>query len=165
VLCPLTRPLPDTPPSLSPDPSLTFPLPPTASNSEAEPAADKVDPSAEEDLNLPGFKTTENDSSQQVSATPEDEPKESSQSENFSKIAQIPIEHFGLPLKVFTGGNLCHPYVSLSYLDNLTQPSVHGYMIGATNVLFVQKKGLADVVIEIDKDRFDVQDPESKIRN
>ena len=93
----------DTPPSLSPDPSLTFPLPPTASNSEAEPAADKVDPSAEEDLNLPGFKTTENDSSQQVSATPEDEPKESSQSENFSKIAQIPIEHFGLPLKVRNG--------------------------------------------------------------
>lgn len=152
----------DTPPSLSPDPSLTFPLPPTSSNSEAEPAADKVDPSAEEDLNLPGFKTTENDSSQEVTATPEDEPKESSQSENFSKIAQIPIEHFGLPLKVFTGGNLCHPYVSLSYLDNLTQPSVHGYMIGATNVLFVQKKGLADVVIEIDKDRFDVQDPELK---
>ena len=70
---------------------------------EAEPAADKVDPSAEEDLNLPGFKTTENDSSQQVSATPEDEPKESSQSENFSKIAQIPIEHFGLPLKVRNG--------------------------------------------------------------
>ena len=35
-------------------------------------------------------------------------------------------------------------------------------MIGATNVLFVQKKGLADVVIEIDKDRFDVQDPELK---
>ena len=35
-------------------------------------------------------------------------------------------------------------------------------MIGATNVLFVQKKGLADVVIEIDKDRFDVHDPELK---
>ena len=35
-------------------------------------------------------------------------------------------------------------------------------MIGATNVLFVQKKGLADVVIEIEKDRFDVQDPELK---
>ena len=35
-------------------------------------------------------------------------------------------------------------------------------MIGATNVLFVQKKGLADVVIEIEKDRFDVQDPDLK---
>ena len=77
-------------------------------------------------------------------------------------ICEEPIENYGLPLKIFTGGNLCHPYVSLSYLDNLTQPSVHGYMIGATNDLFIQKKGLADVIIEIEKDRFDIHDPDLK---
>ena len=91
-----------------------------------------------------------------------EEIKEDVAAQNFTKIAQIPIESLGLPLKVFTGGNLCHPYVSLSYLDTLTQPSVHGYMIGATNVLFVQKKGLADVVIDIEKDKFEVHCPELK---
>lgn len=81
---------------------------------------------------------------------------------NFNKVCDEPIENYGLPLKIFTGGNLCHPYVSLSYLDNLTQPSVHGYMIGATNDLFIQKKGLADVIIEIEKDRFDIHDADLK---
>ena len=79
---------------------------------------------------------------------------------NFMMICDTSIEDFGLPLKIFTGGNLCHPYVSLAYLDTLTQPSVHGYMIGATNDLFIQKKGLADVIIEIEKDRFEVHDPD-----
>lgn len=83
---------------------------------------------------------------------------------NFSKICNENIENFGLPLKIFTGGNLCHPYVSLAYLDTLTQPSVHGYMIGATNDLFLLRKGLTDVIIKkVDGDyRLDVQDPELK---
>ena len=54
-----------------------------------------------------------------------------------------------LPLRVFTGGNLCHPYLSLSYLDALSQPCVRGYLIGATNVLFKQKRGVADVVVQV----------------
>jgi len=139
----------DTPPSSSP-----FPPPETAAADATPTAADNennggAEINAEEAVDL-------SDESADVAT------KEDAQVANFAKIAQIPIEAFGLPLKVFTGGNLCHPYVSLSYLDTLTQPSVHGYMIGATNILFVQKKGLADVVIDIEKDKFEVSDPELK---
>ena len=46
----------------------------------------------------------------------------------------------GLPLRLFGRGNLCHPYLSLSYIDTLSQPCVRGYIIGATNALFKQKQ-------------------------
>ena len=83
---------------------------------------------------------------------------------NFTKICNGRLEEFGLPLKIFTGGNLCHPYVSLTYLDTLTQPSVHGYTIGATNDLFLHRKGLTDVIIKkVEGDyRLDIQDQELK---
>lgn len=81
---------------------------------------------------------------------------------NFQTVANLPMEIYGLPLNIFTGGNLCHPYLSLSYLDVLVQPSIHGYMIGATNILFRQKKGIAEVVIDIDKDKLEILDPELK---
>ena len=38
--------------------------------------------------------------------------------------------------------------------------AVHGYVIGATNALFKAKRDLADVVVEIDEDAFEVRDPE-----
>ena len=81
---------------------------------------------------------------------------------NFATVANMSSKDLGLPLNVFTGGNLCHPYLSLSYLDILCQPSVHGYMIGATNILFKQKKGIAEVVVEIESEKCEVQDPELK---
>jgi hypothetical protein len=81
---------------------------------------------------------------------------------NPSNVANTPNEDFNLPLKIFTGGNLCHPYLSLSYMDALTQPSISGYVIGATNVLFKQKKGIADVIIDVEKDKIDIFDPELK---
>ena len=46
-------------------------------------------------------------------------------------------------------GYLCHPYLSLPYLDLLGDSRVRGYVIGATNVLFKQKKSLFDVVVEV----------------
>jgi hypothetical protein len=46
-------------------------------------------------------------------------------------------------------GYLCHPYLSLPYMDMLTDVNVRGYMIGATNVLFKQKNQLADVLVEV----------------
>ena len=51
-------------------------------------------------------------------------------------------------------GNLCHPY-----LDILTQPSIHGYVIGATNALFKAKKDLSDAVVDIDEDTMVFRDP------
>ena len=57
-------------------------------------------------------------------------------------------------------GYLCHPYLSLPYLDILTQPSIHGYVIGATNALFKAKKDLSDVLVDIDEDNVMIKDPE-----
>lgn len=78
---------------------------------------------------------------------------------NAPLVANLPLRNLGLPLRIFTGGYLCQPYVSLSYLDTLTQPSVRGYVIGATNALFLQKSGLADVIIDLEQDRFEVVSP------
>ena len=40
------------------------------------------------------------------------------------------------------------------------QPSIHGYIIGATNALFKAKSGISDVILEIDEDRLEVNNPE-----
>ena len=103
-------------------------------------------------------------------------------------------EEVGLPLRIFGRGNLCHPYLSLSYIDALSQPCVRGYIIGkfrnnnrkwimhhivtnilsslitlnyiliigATNALFKQKSGVAEVIIDIEKDKIDIMEPELK---
>ena len=68
----------------------------------------------------------------------------------------------GLPLRVFGRGNLCHPYLSLSFIDTLSQACVRGYLIGATNALFKQKAGVAEVIIDIEKDKVDILDPDLK---
>lgn len=34
-------------------------------------------------------------------------------------------------------------------MDVLRDPNVRGYVIGATNVLFKQKKNLADILVEV----------------
>ena len=81
---------------------------------------------------------------------------------NPANVANTSNEDFSLPLKIFTGGNLCHPYLSLSYIDALTQPSITGYVIGATNVLFKQKRGIADVIVDVERDKIEIFDLELK---
>ena len=81
---------------------------------------------------------------------------------NPASVANTANDDLGLPLKIFTGGNLCHPYLSLSYIDALTQPSITGYFIGATNVLFKQKRGIADVIVDVERDRIEIFDPDLK---
>lgn len=65
-------------------------------------------------------------------------------------IAQIDAHSCGLPLQLFSNGYLCLPYLSLPYMDVLTDKNIRGYVLGATNVLFKQKKNLADVVVELE---------------
>nr|CAD7458073.1 unnamed protein product [Timema tahoe] len=79
---------------------------------------------------------------------------------NMATIALVPAEQCGVPLMLFTQGYLCHPYLSLPYLDLLSDVNVRGYVVGATNVLFKQKKQLADVLIEVEGARVETQDPE-----
>ena len=88
--------------------------------------------------------------------------KEHQRLPSLTQTASISNLEVGLPLRVFGRGNLCHPYLSLSYIDTLSQACVRGYIIGATNALFKQKAGMADVIIDIEKDKVDILDPELK---
>ncbi|XP_063233303.1 late secretory pathway protein AVL9 homolog [Bacillus rossius redtenbacheri] len=79
---------------------------------------------------------------------------------NMAAVALVPAEQCGVPLPIFTQGYLCHPYLSLPYLDLLSDVNVRGYVVGATNILFKQKKQLADVLVEVEGGRVETQDAE-----
>lgn len=72
----------------------------------------------------------------------------------------INTQKCGLPLQIFSEGYLCLPYLSLPYLELLSDKNVRGYVVGATNVLFKQKKQLIDVLIDIENGRIEANDPE-----
>ncbi|XP_043274264.1 late secretory pathway protein AVL9 homolog isoform X2 [Venturia canescens] len=79
---------------------------------------------------------------------------------NLTQIANVNAGNCGLPLNLFTKGYLCLPYLSLPYLDLLGDVNVSGYIVGATNVLFKQKKQLIDILIEVESARIEANDPE-----
>ncbi|KAL1137878.1 hypothetical protein AAG570_009574 [Ranatra chinensis] len=79
-----------------------------------------------------------------------------------SSIALVDAEKCGLPLDIFNDGYLCLPYLSLPYMDVLTDQNINGYVIGATNVLFKQKKNLADIVVEVESGRVETIDIDLK---
>ncbi|XP_014218244.1 late secretory pathway protein AVL9 homolog isoform X2 [Copidosoma floridanum] len=79
---------------------------------------------------------------------------------SLTQIANIDPELCGMPLSLFTKGYLCLPYLSLPYLDLLSDVNVRGYVVGATNVLFKQKKQLIDVLVEVESARIEANDPE-----
>jgi len=79
---------------------------------------------------------------------------------DFAKVCSLGLGELGLPLRLYTAGNLCHPYLSLPYVDILTQPCIRGYVIGATNALFKAKRELSHVIIDIDEEKMEVADPE-----
>lgn len=61
----------------------------------------------------------------------------------------LKLDEHGFPLSVFTKGVLCHPYLCLQYYDLLGDVNVRGFVIGATNALFKQKKHMIDVIVEL----------------
>lgn len=75
-------------------------------------------------------------------------------------LAQINMESCGVPLPLFTNGYLCLPYLSLPYLDLLSDVNVRGYVVGATNILFKQKRQLSDVLVDIESFKIECQDIE-----
>ncbi|KAL1495065.1 hypothetical protein ABEB36_010542 [Hypothenemus hampei] len=77
---------------------------------------------------------------------------------NLCYLAQINTETLGFPLMIFTKGSLCLPYLSLPYLDLLSDVNVRSYVVGATNVLFKQKKQLYDILVDIDGTRIECSD-------
>nr|CAI5868837.1 unnamed protein product [Callosobruchus analis] len=77
---------------------------------------------------------------------------------NMSYLANVSTESCGFPLSIFTKGSLCLPYLSLPYLDLLSDVNVRSYVVGTTNILFKQKRQLYDVLVDIDSNRIECPD-------
>ncbi|XP_042230694.1 late secretory pathway protein AVL9 homolog isoform X2 [Homarus americanus] len=90
--------------------------------------------------------------------------------ENMLASFQSPPEKFaalipsdcGLPLEIFTKGNLVHPYLSLQYLDVLSAPTSRAFLVGASNTLFIHKKHLYDVLVQLEEGKIEIPDPDLK---
>lgn len=77
---------------------------------------------------------------------------------NMTYLAHLSTQSCGFPLAIFTKGCLCLPYLSLPYLDLLSDVNVRSYVVGATNILFKQKRQLYDILVDIDSNRIECQD-------
>lgn len=75
-------------------------------------------------------------------------------------LTSIEPAQWNAPIPIFTNGNLCLPYLSLPYLDLLTDPAVNGFVIGTSNILFRQKRQLMDIFIDIEQSTIEAHDPE-----
>lgn len=75
-------------------------------------------------------------------------------------LTNIDPNAWNAPLPIFSNGTLCLPYLSLPYMDLLTDPSVNGFVIGTSNILFRQKRQLMDVFIDIETTTIEAPDPE-----
>lgn len=75
-------------------------------------------------------------------------------------LTNIDPSDWNAPIPIFTNGTLCLPYLSLPYLDLLSDPSVNGFVIGTSNILFRQKRQLMDVFIDIEQTTIEAHDPE-----
>lgn len=76
----------------------------------------------------------------------------------YNLTGQIDHAECGFPLPLFQDGYLFLPYLSLQYLDLLSDPAVNGFVVGASNVLFKQKRQLFDVLVEMNEMRIETSD-------
>lgn len=76
----------------------------------------------------------------------------------YNLIGQIDQTECGFPFPLFEDGYLCLPYLSLQYLDLLSDAAVKGFVVGASNVLFKQKRQLFDVLVELNEMRIETAD-------
>ncbi|WAQ94104.1 AVL9-like protein, partial [Mya arenaria] len=75
-------------------------------------------------------------------------------------LSQLHQDDMGFPLAVFTKGCVCYPYLSLQYFDLLSDVNIRGFLIGATNMLFRQKRHLTDVIIDVTDNKIEMHDRE-----
>lgn len=74
------------------------------------------------------------------------------------KLCQLKPEDTGLPLQIFTRGSFCLPYLSISYLDLLSDTRVRSFVIGATNFLFKQRREMYDVIVDMEENSIMISD-------
>lgn len=77
-------------------------------------------------------------------------------------ITAIPPAEYLAPMQIFKNGFLCLPFISLPYIDVITDKLHNGFIVGASNVLFQQKKNLVDVLIDVPNQTIDFIDAEMK---
>lgn len=78
------------------------------------------------------------------------------------KLCRLKPEECGLPLQIFTRGSFCLPYLSISYLDLLSDTRVKSFVIGATNFLFKQRKEMYDVIVDMEENTIIINDANLK---
>lgn len=78
--------------------------------------------------------------------------------QNAMKLSRMKPEDLGLPLRIFTRGSFCLPYLSITYLDLLADARIKGYVIGATNFLFKQKRDMYDVIVDMEENNIIIND-------
>ncbi|XP_055351708.1 late secretory pathway protein AVL9 homolog [Paramacrobiotus metropolitanus] len=72
-------------------------------------------------------------------------------------------DEYGFPLEIFTKGYVCHPYLSLPYYDLVNDPSIPGFVVGATNVLFLHHhKKFADALVDVVEGKVEVYEANLK---
>ncbi|XP_044755831.1 late secretory pathway protein AVL9 homolog [Coccinella septempunctata] len=134
--------------------------------SDHDDGVNDISPEIGEELGEPNKMDGQNSSSESVN---DNARRESSNSDlvspdvahrNMSFLAHLSSETCGFPLYIFTKGFLCLPYLSLPYLDLLTDVNVRGYVVGATNILFKQKHQLYDVLVDVETSKIECQDME-----
>lgn len=76
----------------------------------------------------------------------------------YNLTSQVDLAECGFPLALFEDGYLCLPYLSLQYMELLSDPAVEGFVVGASNVLFKQKRQLFDVVVDLNESRIETAD-------
>lgn len=76
----------------------------------------------------------------------------------YNLTSQIDQSECGFPLPLFEDGYLCLPYLSLQYMDLLNDPAVQAFFVGASNVLFKQKRQLFDVLVDLNEMRIETAD-------
>ncbi|XP_035689157.1 late secretory pathway protein AVL9 homolog isoform X1 [Branchiostoma floridae] len=72
----------------------------------------------------------------------------------------FPTDEFGFPLAVFTKGSVCHPYLALQHHELLQDVNIRSFLVGATNILFKQRRHLTDVIVDIEEDKIEIYDAE-----
>lgn len=74
------------------------------------------------------------------------------------RLSRVKPEDCGLPLQIFTRGSFCLPYLSITYLDLLSDTRVKSFVIGATNFLFKQKRDMYDIIVDMEENTIIIND-------
>lgn len=78
------------------------------------------------------------------------------------ELLDINANDFFAPMQLFKNGYLCLPFISLQYIDVIAGKKHNGFIAGASNVLFQQKKNFLDIIVDVSSQNIDIIDLELK---